>query len=449
VSAPSISVVIPAYDAEATVADAVASLAGDARIAEVLLVDDASGDATAATAERAAAAHGVPLRVVRLEGAPVGPGGARNAGIAHAQSDILGFLDADDVWRMPVPVGCLAAIDGGATVALAQTQSVQLDEHGQFGPVGEPAHLYGPVAGLVTARALEDVGGFDESLRNGEDLDLLLRLRDAGHDAVLVDEVLLEYRLRPGTASSSRASRQAGFLAALNERARRVAPPITLSVLMPTLNSATFVAAALETITAQVPAPLEIIVIDGGSTDATLDIVRATQGTTVIEQRSVGVHAAHNEGLAAASGDVVAFCGSDDLVRPGAFAHHLTALARHPDAAMSVGLTRLFGDEAGHAASVRPGLLDTVRRARCLEAVAVRRSAVERYGNFREDLGPGADMEWIQRLAADGAVRVDVDAVVVDKRFHMGNLTYADGQRAQGELLGALRASIVRGRAAP
>ena len=115
---------------------------------------------------------------------------------------------------------------------------------------------------------------------------------------------------------------------------------------------------------------------------------------------------------------------------------------------MSVGLTRFFADGDGHAGTIREGIIGSVRRARCLEAVAVRRSVVSRYGGFLEELGPGADVEWNQRLVAKGAVIVEVDAIVVDKRIHHDNTTYAAGADAQERLLGALRASIVRGRGA-
>ena len=442
------SIIIPAHNAARTLRDALVSLAGDTRIHEIVVVDDASSDGTAQVAERAAAELALPVVLVEIEGSPLGPSAARNRGIDAATSDVIGFLDADDVWVAPFPASCAIALQQGAMAAIGRTANVVATELGAWELLGEPVHMYVPSAGLVQRSALAEVGGFDESLKRGEDLDLFLRLADAGIEVTLVDDVILEYRHRPGTASSSVTGRQEGLLAALGRRVERQRRDLTLSVIMPTLNAATYLDDALRSITGQVPAPHEVLLIDGSSSDATLEIAASFPQVTIVHQASSGVHAAHNEGLERAAGDVVAFCGADDLVQPGAFAAHLSALASRPDADVSVGLTRFFADGDGHAGTIREGIIGSVRRARCLEAVAVRRSVVSRYGGFLEELGPGADVEWNQRLVAKGAVIVEVDAIVVDKRIHHDNTTYAAGADAQERLLGALRASIVRGRGA-
>ena len=447
-SQSSLSIVIPAHNAALTLRDALASLSGDRRVHEVLVVDDASTDGTAQVAARVAAELALNVVLVEIEGSPLGPAAARNRGIAVAQSDVIGFLDADDVWLAPFPASCAAALEEGAMVAIGRTANVVATEHDDWEPVGEPVHMYVPSAGLFQRSALDEVGGFDESLRRGEDLDLFLRLADAGVQVTLVDDVILEYRHRPGTASSSVTGRQEGLLAALALRVERVRGDLTLSVIMPTLNAAMYLDDALRSITSQAPAPHEVLLIDGGSSDATLGIAASFPQVTIVHQASSGVHAAHNEGLERATGDIIAFCSADDLVQPGAFAAHLSALASRPDADVSVGLTRFFADGGGHAGTIREGIIGSVRRARCLEAVAVRRSVLPRYGGFLEELGPGADVEWNQRLVAMGATIVEVDTIVVDKRIHHDNTTYAAGADAQDLLLGALRASIVRGRGA-
>jgi glycosyltransferase involved in cell wall biosynthesis len=98
-SAP-VSVVIPCYRCAATIGRAVASVAAQTlRPAEVILVDDGSGDGTLAALEKLAAAHAPGwIRVVALP-QNRGAADARNAGWAAATREYLAFLDADDAWH--------------------------------------------------------------------------------------------------------------------------------------------------------------------------------------------------------------------------------------------------------------------------------------------------------------------------------------------------------------
>jgi glycosyltransferase involved in cell wall biosynthesis len=210
---------------------------------------------------------------------------------------------------------------------------------------------------------------------------------------------------------------------------------------MPTLDRAPWITAALDSILSQSGPPFEVIVVDGGSTDGTLNLVRGRAGVKLIEVPGSGVPGAHNAGLAAATGSVVAFAASDDLLEPGALQAHTAALEVEAGCGMSVGLTAFFADDP-HART-RPGLAGSVRRARVLEAVAVRRSVYEVHGGFDESLGPSADLEWVSRLADRGVDVVDVESVVVRKRLHAGNVTY-DRDLTRSEVLGAVRATLRR-----
>src|ERR1700754_664732 len=92
---PTITVVIPARNAAATIDATLRSLISDRDlIGEILLVDDGSDDRTAAVAAESARRYGLPLEIVsvRLGSA----GAARNVGIARARGKSIFFLDADD-----------------------------------------------------------------------------------------------------------------------------------------------------------------------------------------------------------------------------------------------------------------------------------------------------------------------------------------------------------------
>src|SRR5438034_9298591 len=106
----------------------------------------------------------------------------------------------------------------------------------------------------------------------------------------------------------------------------------TVSVIIPTYNYARYLAAAIESALAQTYAPLEIIVVDDGSTDDTLRILGAYGNRLrVLRQANQGAGAARNAGIAAARGEYVAFLDSDDLWHPRKLELQLARFASDPD----------------------------------------------------------------------------------------------------------------------
>src|SRR3954452_10452644 len=90
---PLVSVVIPVWNCEAYVGEAVASVLAQGRgPLQIVLVDDGSTDDSVEAARRA----GAQIEVVRQENG--GIGAARNAGVARARGELLAFLDSDDRW---------------------------------------------------------------------------------------------------------------------------------------------------------------------------------------------------------------------------------------------------------------------------------------------------------------------------------------------------------------
>ncbi|HVA61411.1 MAG TPA: glycosyltransferase [Mycobacteriales bacterium] len=96
-----------------------------------------------------------------------------------------------------------------------------------------------------------------------------------------------------------------------------------VSLVMPAYNAAATIGAALSSVLAQTLADVETVIVDDGSTDATVDIARAVApGATIVRQPNAGVGAARAAGIAAARGELIAFCDADDLL----FDRHLEAL---------------------------------------------------------------------------------------------------------------------------
>ena len=136
----------------------------------------------------------------------------------------------------------------------------------------------------------------------------------------------------------------------------------TISLVIPSYNRGHLIAETLDSALAQVPPFLEIIVVDDGSTDATLAVLAAYAGRILLlGGPNGGVQLARNRGVAAASSDYVAFCDSDDLLDAGYMATMLDWLRAHP-ACNSIYSNFVTFDERGvHAdkfAAAPPGFFD-------------------------------------------------------------------------------------------
>jgi glycosyltransferase involved in cell wall biosynthesis len=224
-SAPRLSVVMPAFDAQRTVAAAIGSaLAQTVADLEVLVVDDGSRDATVAEVRRLAATD---ARVTLLEQANAGPSAARNRAIDVARGAVVAFLDADDLMlpnyaermlerldaRPDVDlVGCDAWVFDGRRGRIrrrtmldeaAPPAALAPDADGQFRQLADHNFVY--VGCAVRRSALVAVGGFEEATNAGEDWDLWLRLLASGRQLDLVREPLAVYRLSEGQAHRDRA----------------------------------------------------------------------------------------------------------------------------------------------------------------------------------------------------------------------------------------------------
>src|SRR3954468_21570455 len=110
-----------------------------------------------------------------------------------------------------------------------------------------------------------------------------------------------------------------------------------LSVIVPVLNGEKFLRQALESIPRLEP-PIEIIVVNDGSTDRTATIAQAFPTPLIyIEQAPAGPAAARNRGLQAAKGDLIAFLDADDVWTPDHPGEALAYLERHPEVDLILG----------------------------------------------------------------------------------------------------------------
>ncbi len=209
---PLISVIIPAYNSEKDIADAVRSALGQTyQPIEVIVVDDGSTDLTAEKVKD----FGERVALIRKPNG--GPASARNAGLKAAQGEFVAFLDADDIW-LPRKLEKQAAImrrDPRAGLVacgemivdhngLVQGQLVLKNYTNKEKFIREMLQgniVGGGSASLVRRECFEKLGPFDEALRGTEDWDMWLRI-GLNYEVRFVEECLYEAWLKPNSVSS-------------------------------------------------------------------------------------------------------------------------------------------------------------------------------------------------------------------------------------------------------
>jgi glycosyltransferase involved in cell wall biosynthesis len=115
-----------------------------------------------------------------------------------------------------------------------------------------------------------------------------------------------------------------------------------VSVVCPAYNCARFIQSALESVFAQIYRPIEIIVVDDGSTDTTPELIQRYREIHYLKQENRGPSAARNLGVRAAHGEYIAFLDLDDLWTPKKLSEQIARLESLPDAGLSFSDMRLF-----------------------------------------------------------------------------------------------------------
>lgn len=196
-----ISVIIPAYNAESYLAEALASVLTQTRKPEqVIVIDDGSTDATGRVAQTFSSPIGDSIHSVRQDNA--GIGAARNAGLALADGDFIAFLDADDLWPSGRVQAMLAEFERSPHLDIVFGHmehffSPELSAAARRRlrcPTGRtPALLAG---GLLAKRSVFDVvGPFATDLRLGEFLDWFMRGQEAGLHMATIPDLVLRRRI--------------------------------------------------------------------------------------------------------------------------------------------------------------------------------------------------------------------------------------------------------------
>ncbi len=204
-------------------------------------------------------------------------------------------------------------------------------------------------------------------------------------------------------------------------------PPL-VSAIIPVYNGSAFIAQAIASIRDQDYAPLEILVIDDGSTDATADVVRGL-GADIryLRQENRGPAAARNRGLALARGSLIAFLDADDLWPQGKLRAQVQYLEEHPQVAIVLGRIEYLRLPGASEVEVRfEDTGDTVTSVH-LGCGLFRRGVFDQVGELDATLRYSEDHDWMLRARELGIRMAILQRVTLQYRMHAGNMTRDKG----------------------
>jgi len=214
-----------------------------------------------------------------------------------------------------------------------------------------------------------------------------------------------------------------------------------VSTIIPVFNRAAMLAEAVASVVAQTYRPVEIVIVDDGSTDDTGavadQLARAHDFVRVIHQQNSGVGAAREAGRLAARGEFIQYLDSDDLLYPRKFELQVAGLLAQPECGVSYGWTRarrggVLSDEPEKRTHLRfetmfPAMLQS--RIWHTPTPLYRADVVRRAGPWLS-LRNEEDWEYDARIASQGVRLHHVAEWIAEVRFHGGGDHLSTGSAA-------------------
>ena len=212
-------------------------------------------------------------------------------------------------------------------------------------------------------------------------------------------------------------------------------------MITPVLNSASSLELTLASVAAQTYPNIEHIVIDGGSTDGTIDILRRFRSEVPLRWltgNDAGMYAAINKGLGLAQGEIISYLNSDDLYLPWSVARAVSALASGGDLAFGdvLVLTKKGGLSRGVRIQFYPRFRPQTYAYHSMGQPSVfwRRKVSDVVGGFDEGMRYGGDFEYWLRTGTSGFQFTHVREVLAVEVGHEGALSTIYGDELRREI---------------
>lgn len=444
---PRVSVIIPVYNGESFLAEAIKSVFDqEYKNLECLVIDDGSKDSSAAIAKKFE-------QVIYIYQENAGVAAARNHGVQKASGDYLAFLDADDIWNSEKLNIQINYMEENPDIDYSLTKhSLFLAEGLSEVPLWvRTSHFekemiaYLPSSLIVRRKAFEIIGNFDESYRIADDSDWFLRARDAGVKLGIVEKNLLRKRIHPQCLTSQTEVTRKEMMKSIKASLERTKYIDKVSVIIPVYNGERYLKEALDSVLNQSLKPFEVVVIDDGSTDSTAEIVEQYgKGIILIKKNNGGAAAARNDGIKMATGDYIAFLDADDYWDQYKLILQMREIKKIDSADIIFCMSsQFFSPETGSDFRQRYQCPSQPTNGAFPGTMLIKRNDFLTVGFFSTNYKTGEFIEWFQRAKEKGMTSFFLPKVLMYRRIHPLNHGIVHKQH-QGDYARIVKEMLVR-----
>ena len=220
-----------------------------------------------------------------------------------------------------------------------------------------------------------------------------------------------------------------------------------ISTIIPVYNREKYIAEAIDSVLAQTYKPIEVIVVDDGSTDNSAGIVKQYVNSSIryTFQPNQGIGAARNTGIELAKGSYYAFLDSDDLWTPDKISLQMKAFDNDPDLDMVFGQVVQFrstqlGTILDQKDQIVPGYIPS--------SLLIQRDSFHKVGKFTTQWKIGEFVDWYAKALETGLKSLMLPDLVAKRRIHDTNIGIVE-RKSQKEYLSILRTSLERRKGKP
>jgi len=212
-----------------------------------------------------------------------------------------------------------------------------------------------------------------------------------------------------------------------------------ISIVTPSYNQGVFIGRTLRSVAEQSGGEIEHLVFDGGSTDETVEVLKAAQPPVRwVSEKDRGQTDAVNKGIRASDGEIIGWLNSDDVYYPGAVERVLRYFAEHPEVDVVYGMADHI-DREDRAFEDYPSAAWDLEALKercfiCQPALFFRRRVVERHGLLDESLNYCMDYEYWLRLGKAGVRFAYLEHKLAGSRLYADNKTLGARVKVHAEI---------------